>query len=340
MPETVGIKSFGGYVPWLRLERSAVASAHAWYNPSLRELGMGRGHTSWDEDVITLAVEAGRSCIDNGGSRELGGLVLASTSAPFANRQNAVIVKEALRLSDDIATSDVSGSRRAGTSALLMALRAARADGTDQLCVAAENPRTQPASEAELTAGSGAAGVHVGHESLKAVYLGGGSTSIDFVDRFRSNTGEFDYAWESRWARDEGYGKIVADAVGMGLKKQGIDPKAVRHLLYDMPVAGIAGRLAKAVGISESSVHAGLLRDVGFAGSAAPLMQLAYALERAGPGEIVVLVGFGQGCDVLIFRTTENIGAPRSVSGLGEWMAKGRSTDNYLRYLTINRHLN
>ncbi len=56
-----GITGFGGYVPRLRMERSAIAAAHKWMAPSLRSLGKGRrAFCSWDEDSVTMAVEAAR----------------------------------------------------------------------------------------------------------------------------------------------------------------------------------------------------------------------------------------------------------------------------------------
>ena len=45
--------------------------------------------------------------------------------APFADRQNATIVKEALNLDDNVSTADLTGSQRAGTGAMIQALQMA-----------------------------------------------------------------------------------------------------------------------------------------------------------------------------------------------------------------------
>jgi hydroxymethylglutaryl-CoA synthase len=340
MDRPVGITSFGGYVPWLRLERSAIADSHAWFDTSVRGKGKGqRAISNWDEDTVTLAVEAARNCGVAGFADRIGRVTLASTTTPFADRQNAGIVKEALNLPDSIETWDVTGSRRAGTSALLAALHARRGDGADVLCIAAEKPRTQPLSEAEFTAGDGAAAVCVGTESLTAEFIGSHTCSVDFVDQFRGTDKEFDYVWESRWVREEGYGKIVVAALRAAFEKTGIAAKDVKHFLMDAPMAGVAARAAKLTGIPEAAVHRGLVGEIGFAGAAAPLMQLVHALEGAGPGEIVVLVGFGQGCDVLIFRTTSLLAAQPPAQSLRTCLRAGRATSNYLRYLVINDHV-
>ena len=57
----IGIKSYAAYVPRLRMDRASIAAAHAWAMPALRSLGKGeRSFCSWDEDSITMAVEAVR----------------------------------------------------------------------------------------------------------------------------------------------------------------------------------------------------------------------------------------------------------------------------------------
>jgi len=61
---TFGITAWGAYIPRPRLERSAIASAHQWVAPSLKGLAKGRrAYCSWDEDIVTMAVEAARNCL-------------------------------------------------------------------------------------------------------------------------------------------------------------------------------------------------------------------------------------------------------------------------------------
>ena len=61
----IGIKAVGAYVPRRRLSRAAIVEAHFWAKPGLKGLGRGtRAICSHDEDVITMAVEAGRACIE------------------------------------------------------------------------------------------------------------------------------------------------------------------------------------------------------------------------------------------------------------------------------------
>ncbi len=333
----VGIIAAGAYVPRLRLQRQAVAAAHAWYAPGLRGLGKGeRSMGSWDEDSLTMAVEAARDALIELDRGRVKRLVLASTTSPFADRQNAGVAKEALNLDDGVGALDVGGSQRAATSALLDALYAVKGGAGETLVLASEKRRAQPASEMEMMAGDGAAALLVGEGEVAAEFLGGSSLSIDFIDHYRAEGQAFDYGWEARWIRDEGYAKIAPNAVKAALAEVGLEAAAIDLFAMGAPMKGVNEAVAKACGVRPEAVVDPLASVMGDAGSAQPLVLLAKALESATPGQTLVVVGFGQGCDVLVFRTTEKV--RQAVRGLGVsgWLARRKPEPNYLKYLSFN----
>ena len=337
----VGIIAAGAYVPRLRLQRAAVAAAHAWFAPGLRGLARGeRAISSWDEDAITMAVEAARDAFEGLDRGRVARVVLASTTAPFADRQNAGVVKEALNLPDAVGALDVGGSQRAATSALMDALAAARGGAGDTLCLASDKRRAQPASEQELTGADAAAALLIGegHE-VAADYIGGHSSTIDFVDHFRAEGRDFDYGWEARWVRDEGYAKIAPAAIGEALKKTGLTTASVDRFVMGAPMRSVNEAVAKAAGIAPEAVMEPLAQTMGEAGCAQPLILLAHALETAKPGEVLMVVGFGQGCDVLLFRVTDKVASARRGLGVTGWLARRAPESNYLKYLAWNGHL-
>src|ERR1051326_9237837 len=60
----IGITGYGAYIPRARLQRKAMAEANAWFAPGLRAAAKGeRSMANWDEDAVTMAVEAGRDCL-------------------------------------------------------------------------------------------------------------------------------------------------------------------------------------------------------------------------------------------------------------------------------------
>ena len=332
MKVDVGILAFGAYIPRRRLQRSSIFAANGWFNPGLKGLAKGeRAVASWDEDVITMAVEASRDCLGETDRTLVRRVVLASTTAPFADRLNAGVVKEALNLPDEIDAVDSSGSQRAGTSALRQLLEGAAT--SPALCIAAELRRARPASEGELVQGDAAAAVLVGPGHPIARYLGGASLTTDFVDHFRSRFNEFDYSWESRWIRDEGYARLIPSAIKQGLAAAGVAPAQVDHLVVPIAARNVALDIAKKAGIAVTAVVDGLGAQLGDTGVAHPLVMLASVLEAASPGQTIMVVGFGQGCDVLLFQVTEAVVAHPKPQGVSGWLERRSEETNYLRHL-------
>src|SRR5580698_2506599 len=111
----VGITSYGAYIPRLRLQRKAIAQANAWFAPGMMGAAKGeRAMANFDEDAVTMAVEAGRDCVlatDPIKDRAfVDAAYFASTSMPFSDRQNAGVVARALNLEDGISSLDVTSS--------------------------------------------------------------------------------------------------------------------------------------------------------------------------------------------------------------------------------------
>jgi len=333
---SVGLMAFGAYVPRLRLQREVVAAAHQWYDPSLVSLGRGeRAMGSWDEDSNTLAVEAARACLQGFDRDRVDGLYLGSTSFPFLDRQNATLVGEALGLGDDLQTFDLAGSQRAGTSALLAALKGA-AVGEQALVVGADMRRAKAASAAEMTYGDGAAALLVGKGEVVAELVGSNTRSVDFIDHFRTPESEFDYPWEARWVRDEGLMKIVPEAVGALLERLGTNAGSIDHFCCPVGSGREQQSLARELGVRAGAVRDNLESNCGNTGAAHALLLLVGALEAARPGELILVVGFGQGCDVLLFRATDRLAALPARPGLEAALAGRLAEDNYFTFLSFN----
>ena len=62
----VGISSIAGYLPRLRLSKNSIAQANAWLAPNLVGKGKGtRAMANWDEDSVTMSVEAIRRILES-----------------------------------------------------------------------------------------------------------------------------------------------------------------------------------------------------------------------------------------------------------------------------------
>ncbi|WP_240956826.1 OB-fold domain-containing protein [Pseudopontixanthobacter vadosimaris] len=333
----VGITAYGAYVPITRLDRAAIAKANAWFGGP-----RGKGDkavSGWDEDVCTMAVEAARDCLENFDRAQIDAVWLASTTAPFADRQNAGIVKEALNLGDVTGALDAGGSQRVATSQLMAAFGMSKGTGQTILQVTGERTQPKPASAREMSSGDAAAALLVGTKDVIAELIGTHSVTADFVDHFREAGSQADYDWEARWVRDEGYVKIMGDAIVDALAACRIEGGLVDHLIVPIAARGVPEMLARKAGISPNALADQLDGSVGHAGAAHPLLMLAAVLEKAKPGETILLSAFGQGADVILLRVTDRIGTTRPRLGVSGWLARKQASDNYLKYLFHRGHL-
>src|SRR5262245_30583632 len=115
---SLGIISYGAYIPRYRLQRSELAAA-------LGSAG-GRGaraFASFDEDSTTLAAEAARRAVTNG--NQVGSIYFATTAPAYLDKTNATAIHAALDLGHEGFAVDMAGSARSAVGAL----RAAAASG-------------------------------------------------------------------------------------------------------------------------------------------------------------------------------------------------------------------
>ena len=332
----VGIISYGAYIPRKRLQRAAAVEANSWFNPALKGYSKGeRAMCNWDEDAITMAVEASRDCLGGETPNDLTGLFLATTSAPFKDRQNAGILATALNLGDDLMTMDVTASQRAGTTGLVNALKLAEGGGKI-LYAAAEKRRTKAAAPQELLYGDGAAAFVIGSNPGAAEFLGAKQISVDFVDHYKGEGEDFDYHWEERWIRDEGYMKLVPRALEGLFADTGVSAGDVTHFVMPCVIRRVGAMVAKTAGIPGEAICDNMHNEMGESGTAHALVMLAKVLETAKPGDIIVIAGFGQGCDAVMFKVADNIERCRPQMGVSGFLARRVEETNYNKYLAFN----
>ncbi len=333
----VGITSFGAYIPRLRLNRMSIFQSMGWFAPAVVMVAQGeRSMGNWDEDSLTMAVAAARDCLTGVDRSRVDGLYLASTTLPFADRQNAGIVATALNLRSDILTADFTASQKAGSGALINALDAVKGGERRQVLVAAADRReTKAAYFYEMWFGDGAAALCVGDEHVIAEFLGSHAVSYDFVDHFRGAVNTYDTMWEERWARDEGYAKIIPEAVNGLMDKLGITMDDIDQLVFPCFFQAEHRKIAAMLGAGSGKVADNLHEVCGETGTAHSLLMFSAALEQAKPGHRILVAGFGQGCNALCFEVTEKILDLKDRNGVRGCLENKKTIDNYPKFITF-----
>jgi len=296
-----GIVSIAGYVPYRRLQRSAVAQVF--------DSGGGKGTrsvASHDEDTTTMGVEAARLALRPVPASAPGAIWFATASPAYLDKTNATTIHAALRQPPQVAAYDFGGALRSGIGALRSSLAAA---GTGTTLVVTSDMRDGlPTSSDESAGGDGAAAIVVGDDgpgtSVMAEYLGGASVSDEFLDRWRTAGDRRSRLWEERFGETR-YVPLGTEAWEAALKHVGVSADRVDRVA----VTGMHGRavkaLARKLGVADGALADDLAATVGQTGAAHPGLVLASMLEQCRPGEVVALVALADGADVVLFRATE-----------------------------------
>ncbi|MCU0577360.1 MAG: zinc ribbon domain-containing protein [Desulfobacterota bacterium] len=331
----VGITAYGGYIPRYRVSRMLIVQNMAWYFPVIMAVAGGeKAMANWDEDAVSMAVAAAYDCMAGKDRKKVDGMYLASTTLPFADRLNAGIVASALNLQEQgVVAADFSACLKAGTTAAMAAVEAVKAGEKESvLVVASDQRRTKMATMFEMFYGDGAAALLFGNKDVIAEFKGSYSISCDFVDHYKGFGKEFDYGWEERWVRDEGYGKIIPEAIKGFFKKTGMSMGDIAKVVYPCYFTGTHKSIAKELGIDGAKLQDNLHGNCGDTGTAHPLVMFAAALEDAQPGDRILLAGFGQGCDVLCFEATDRIKKFKPAKGIKGHLASKVDFTNYLKF--------
>jgi len=314
--------SVSGYLPLLRFDRKVARGELRWSGLG----GSGRGRRAvagWDEDPLTMAVEAARA-LDIAG--RVDGVVFASTSSPFNDRSMASLVIEATRLPASATAQDVGNSRRAAVTALLKALRS----GVAELVVAGEKRMARPGSSQHLNWGDGAGAALVGTGDGLAKLLGAATVNADLLDIFTEADHGLPYGAEDRFVRDEAVEQIYIPAVKAALADAGTSGADIAIAVLPETVDGTYKAVAKACGLTCANVCTEIVAQAGDLGAALPLFGLALALDRAEPGAKILLAGFGSGADVLVLEATG-----KGSGKAADQLKKGVALTSYSRLLNL-----
>jgi len=333
----VGIIACGAYVPRYRLSRRRIFEAMGWFDPTTA--GVARGYkavANHDEDSLTMAVAAARDVLLARPDLTVDAVSLASTTLPYAERQNAAILVTALDLAVEGPVLDLGGSPRCGSQALIDALQRAAAPKTPSTLVCAADCRVgRLGGSAEHTLGDAASATMVGSEGVAAEALAWASEAADFADRWRASDARTAGAWEARWVRDSGQLPLLGGVAKRCLAQAGVEPGAVDRLL----VAGVPARaqrsLGKRLGVPPEALHDPLSATVGDAGAAQPGLLLASALAKAAPGELILMLAWGSGADAVLLRTTDGVSQAVPGAGVAGHLARSADLEPYEKYVVF-----
>lgn len=281
----VVIDGAAGYVPLYRIEAETIAEQHG---------GRGRGEAAVparDENHVTMASEAAGTALERSGvgADDLGAVFAASITDFYAEHGIAGPVAYRLGATGDVRTGDFQATGRAAGDALAVAREYVRSTDEPALVAAADVMPVESGGEEETDVGAGAGAVVLRSDAdapaarVEAV----GQETTGFVERHREH-GEPVQQGDARFERRHGVSPAAEAAIDRALESGGSEP--VRA------VAAAPGyRLAQTALDSVEAEQVSTFNEVGYAGAATLLLDLAHALESSDPDDSLLAVAYGQG---------------------------------------------
>jgi 3-hydroxy-3-methylglutaryl CoA synthase/uncharacterized OB-fold protein len=320
-----GIVSYGVYLPYFRLQRSAITGT----------LGAGGGRgarsvASYDEDTTSMGVEAGRVALQAVPEGTTPHALFFSTTEPaYLDKTNATAIHAALALPSTAGAYDIVGSVRSGVAAVSAAL-----GGGTAMAVLSDVRTGLPGGADEANGGDGAVAFVFGEgDAVIAAPIGGASATGEFLDRWRTPGDPYSKQWEERFG-EYAYVPLAEQAVTDALKAAGLTAADLDHVI----VSGLHGRsakaVAKAIGARPDAYADDLSAEIGNAGAAQWGIVLADVLDRATPGQTIACVLLADGCDVWLLRTTDALATYGRGESVRKQIATTRDDLPYAQFLT------
>lgn len=288
-----GIVGYGTYIPRYRLKQADAAIPWGGFAAGEKVV------CGWDEDVVTMAAEASEKAVKHAGvdPAQIGAIYFATTSSPYIELYVAPVLAETLGLQPEATMIDYCGSLNSVAMALSACLDAIGAKRIKcGLVIGTENRAVAPGTEGEQSFGAGAVAMVVGNEDTIADFEGTNSYSTLFIDRWRavgdkSVSNYFDY----RFAREFGYQKHVGEAGKALMEKLGRKTEDFAYVVLPQPDRRLPGLAARDLKAKPEQLAPDMTATLGDLGSCSAFIALAGVLDKAKPGERILLASYGSG---------------------------------------------
>ncbi|PSP54465.1 ACP synthase [Halobacteriales archaeon QS_1_67_19] len=304
--EQPAIEAVGAYAPRFRI--SAEVFEEAWgqfHAAGITEKAVPDA----DEDALTMAYEAASRALD-AADREGTGvafLAFASTTPPLAEEDLTARLGGMVGVPETATRHVVSGSTRAGTRALEMALAAGPWDDSVGLVVASDCPRGDPDSESDHAAGAGAAAFVLSDAGGAAVVSRAEYAAEYPGTRFRQTGSETVSELGATGYERRAFAETLAGAAEQLDEVGGVDAAAVQA-----PDGKLPYRAAGALGVDTETIQAcATVHELGDTGAASVPLSLATALAEGDERVLAASFGSGAGADALL---VENDGVPTELA--------------------------
>ncbi len=344
MEDKIGIVGYGAYVPRWRIKVEEIARIWGQDPNGIRNglLVEEKAVADIDEDTVTISIEAGKNALLSAkiDPQKIGALFVGSESHPYAVKPSGTIVAEVLGLSNELMLADYQFACKAGTAAMQTCFAMVKSQMIENgLAIGADTAQGQPGDALEYTAASGGAAFIIGNNPL-AIMEATYSYTSDTPDFWRREGQEYP-RHGARFTGKPAYFHHTISATKGLLKKVNKTSDDFDYIVFHMPNGKFPREACRALGFDEKKLLPSLVVEkIGNTYSGSSLLGLCAVLDRAKPGERILLTSFGSGAgsDSFSLLVTDAIKERRLEKNVDYYMNR-KSYVDYGHYVRMRKKL-
>ncbi len=312
----VGIIGYGVYVPRYRIRAEEIAKVWG-EDPARIRQGLvieEKSVPAPDEDTATISVEAARNAVKRAGinAQDIGAIYVGSESHPYAVKPTATIVAEAIEATPNLTAADMEFACKAGTAGVQVCMGLVESKMIRYgMAIGADTAQAAPGDALEYTAAAGGGAIIIGKSNGESVadIEGTYSYTTDIPDFWRREMRPYP-KHGGRFTGKPAYFKHVLSAAHGILRQLKLTPQDFAHAVFHQPNGKFPQQVAEELGFSKAQIAAGLITPkIGNTYSGCSMIGLAAVLDKAQPGERILVVSYGSGAgsDAFSIRVKEAI---------------------------------
>lgn len=305
--ENIGILGYGSYFPEFRIKTSEIADVWDKDPDSVKALAEEITVDNLDEDSITIAVQAALNALNRASNvdpEKIGSVYVGSESPPYAVKPSATIVSTAIGATNavgepqEVRMADYEFACKAGTEALTTTISQVAGDLIDYgLAIGADTSQAEPSDILEYTASSGGTAFIVGErsEDTLAYFEGQLSVGSDTPDFWRKDSVRYP-KHGGRFTGKPAYFRHVMAAAEKLMDELDLSTEDFDYAAFHQPNGRFPLKVGSALGFDREKVEPSVITPkTGNFYSGASITGLSRVLDKADPGDRILMVSFGSG---------------------------------------------
>ena len=342
----VGITGYGAYIPRYRIKVEDICKVWG-ANPESVKSGLNvaeKAVPAQDEDTATISVMAARNALLRAeiDPQDIGAVYVGSESHPYAVKPTATIVAEAVSATPCLMAADFEFACKAGTAAIQVCMGLVGSGMVKYgLAIGADTAQGAPGDPLEYTAAGGGAAYLIGKKNLLAEINDTYSYTTDTPDFWRREGASYP-SHGGRFTGGPAYFVHIESATRGLLEKTGTKIKDYAHLVFHQPNGKFPLKAAKDLGVTKEQIETGLVvTKIGNTYSGCSLLGLSRVLDKAKPGEKLLVTSFGSGAggDSFSLTVTDRIKKARDKAEMTDDYINAKEYIGYSTYIKHRRKL-